>query len=125
MSTTPCGDHTQLSSDEPDTFSYAMPFVAALLVETRHSTREKLIRHCSPSVGGPVCRARSDKTFHGNANSTVQPLSVSAGLLSVPRTWTAVFIPGISQSLRGFPSSRYGLSSRRSQVVLSALISNS
>jgi hypothetical protein len=38
--TTPCGDHTQLSSFVPGTFSY---FPSA--TRTCHSTREKFIRH--------------------------------------------------------------------------------
>jgi hypothetical protein len=40
MLTTPCGDHTQLSSFNPGTFSY-FPSAA----RTCHSTREKFIRH--------------------------------------------------------------------------------
>src|SRR6185503_9764781 len=72
ISMTPVGDQTQLSSGWLGTLIYA-----PLVTVTCHSTREKLMRHCSPSEGGPAWRARSERTFHGNASSTVQPWSVS------------------------------------------------
>ena len=52
MSTTPWGDQTQLSSGVFGIFWYLPATISCC-----HSTREKLIRHWSPSLGGawPVC----------------------------------------------------------------------
>src|SRR5262245_1529700 len=100
MSITPCGDHTQLCSGRLGTFRYVPPATS-----TSHSTREKLIRHWSPFRGGTVHVASSFKLFHGQRISTVQPRSVSAGLLIVPSTWTAVFKPVISHASTARPPS--------------------
>jgi len=108
MSTTPWGDHTQLSSF-PGSFSY---FPAT--VRVRHSTREKLIRHSSPGLGTPF-PDRPTNALQGKASSTVQPLSGLPGLFRLPRTRTAAFKPGISQLLSALPCSRYGLGKNRSQ----------
>src|SRR5580692_6846668 len=78
MFTTPCGDHTQLSSAWPFTFSYFPP-----TTRTRHSTREKLIRHSSPAVGRPL-PLRSTNADHGKASSTDHPLSRSRASFNVP-----------------------------------------
>ena len=120
MSITPCGDQTQLSSGLPFTLRY-LPSTISM----SHSTREKLIRHWSPSFGGIATPLSSFSPFHGQAISSVQPVSVSRGSLSVPSTWTAVFSPVISQALTALPPSLYGFVSSRSQVVLRAFSSSS
>src|SRR5579864_4126392 len=120
MSTTPCGDQTQLSSLVPSTFRYLPATISCC-----HSTREKLMRHCSPSRGGTGTFVSSFSPFQGQAISTVQPLSLSLGSLIVPFTFTAVFKPAISHAFTAWPPSLYGIGSSRSQVVLSAFNSNS
>src|SRR5471030_1319780 len=89
MSIRPCGDQTQLSSFWPGGFTY-LPSTTLV----RHSTREKLTRHSAPSAGRET-GAREANAAHGNAISTVQPRSVSRGLLSVPFTETAVRNPDV------------------------------
>src|SRR5262245_15997572 len=101
MSITPWGDHTQLSSRVLGILWY---FPSA--ISFRHSTREKLTRHWSPSSGGTFRWECSASDFQGIANSTDQDVSLSRGLLSVPWTWTAVLSPGISHSLMAGPPSR-------------------
>src|SRR6185369_1068436 len=95
MSINPCGDHTQLCSVLL-VFRY---FPSATSVS--HSTREKLIRHRSPSFGGSgvtLVFTISCSPFHGHLISTVQPLSVSRGSFRVPSSLTAVFSPVISHA---------------------------
>src|SRR5436189_161108 len=96
MSISPCGDQTQLCSECLGTLTY-FPFS----IVWSHSTREKLIRHWSPSFGGfaNLGESNSLNPDQGQKISTVHPLSVSFGLLSVPSTCTAVFKPIISQAL--------------------------
>src|SRR5262245_43967793 len=120
MSITPCGDQTQLCSSFPFTLRY---FPSTISVS--HSTREKLIRHWSPSLGGIATPDNSLSPFHGHLISTVQPLSMSRGSLSVPSIFTAVLRPVISQAFTAFPPSLYGLVKSKSQVVLNALSSSS
>src|SRR5471030_432491 len=119
MSIRPCGDQTQLASFWPGGLTY-WPSTTPV----RHSTREKLTRHWSPADGRET-GAREANAAQGKAISTIQPRSVSRGLLSVPSTATAVRSPGISQLLSALPPSRYGLGRKRSHPVLRALISNS
>ena len=57
------------------------------------------MRQTSPSRGG-TGRLPEARLFHGKAISAVQPSSMSAGLLSVPWTWTAARNPGRSQSMK-------------------------
>src|SRR5262245_53874862 len=120
MLTAYCGDQTQLSSGSPLILRY-LPFTTSFF----HCTREKFTRHCAPSRGGNGTFPVLPSTFQGKAMVTVQPLSVSPGSFSVPRTWTAFFRPGISQELYALPPSLYGLSRNRSQSVPKALISYS
>src|SRR5438067_10184460 len=112
MSITPCGDHTQLCSGRPFTFTY-LPSATSV----SHSTREKVISHLSPSFGGTGTPVSSFSPAHGQRISTVQPRSVSRGSFSVPSTYTAVFSPAISQALTALPPSLYGFVRSRSQVV--------
>src|SRR5438874_539086 len=95
----PWGDHTQLSSG-PGSFTY-LP--SCTLV--RHSTREKLTRHCSPA-DGRTTGAREANDVQGNAISRLHPRSRSRGSFSVPWIDTAVLSPGISQVLSALPPSR-------------------
>src|SRR5262249_57827348 len=111
MSITPCGDHTQLCSGRSFTLRYFPS-----MISVSHSTREKLIRHWSPSLGGIGTAASSLSPFHGHLISTVQPVSLSRGSLSVPSIFTAVFSPVISQALTALPPSLYGLVSSKSPV---------
>src|SRR5436853_7768521 len=63
--------------------------------------REKSMRQISPSFGGKdrlSAPASHFIPFHGNASSTVQPLSASLLSLSVPSICTAVFNPGNRQA---------------------------
>src|SRR4051812_49301411 len=113
MSITPWGDQVQLRSGRFGTLRY-LPSTTS----TSHSTREKLIRHWSPSRGGTGTPVSSFSPAHGHLISTVHPRSVSRGSLTVPSTWTAVFRPMISHPFSALPPSLYGLVSSRSQVVL-------
>src|SRR5262245_42589543 len=123
MSIAPCCAHTQLYSGRFGDFLY-LPFT----ISVSHCTREKLTRHRSPSFGGTATNFVSTSSlmlFHGHLISSVQPLSVSHGLFSVPSIFTAVFNPVISHECTAVPESRYGLVSSKSQVVLSAFSSSS
>src|SRR5688572_3424917 len=122
MSIKPCGDHTQLCS----TLLVFRYFPSATSVS--HSTREKLIRHRSPSFGGSGVTfvfTISCSPFHGHLISSVHPLSVSRGSLRVPSRRTAVFSPVISHAWTACPPSLYGFVSSKSQVVLNRFNSNS
>src|SRR5262249_36646551 len=101
-------------------FSYFPP-----TTRVSHSTREKLTRHRSWSFGGTAPPLSSFSPVHGQRISTVQPPSLSCGSLRVPSIQTADFRPVISHELMALPSSLYGLSKRRSQVVWSAFSSSS
>src|SRR5687768_17162022 len=101
MSITPVADQTQLSSGVSGTRRYLLSTTSC-----SHSTREKLMRHWSPSLGGKLCSVTSLSDVQGIAISTVHPLSTSDGSLTVPATETAVRRPWNSQPLSLCPPAR-------------------
>lgn len=130
MSTSPIGDHTQLCSAAPATFSYTR-FPPRSTTRWSHSTLEKFTSHTSPARGGPpgpvnpaapACRSNA---LQGIAISTLHPRSSSHGSFSVPSTRTAVLSPAQSHVLSPFPPARYGLRRNKSHTVFSAFTSNS
>src|SRR5262245_47519096 len=115
MFTIPCGDQTQLSSP---LISLGIFRYLPSMMSISHSTREKPIRHWSPSFGGhAIAPAYRANAFHGNAISTNHPLSVSLGSLSEPSTDTPDFKPSMFVLSRNGPWSMYGFSSVSSQIV--------
>src|SRR5260370_14921128 len=104
MSMTPCGDQTQLSSLVSLTRRYLPSAISC-----RHSTREKLMRHWSPSLGGTSRPVSSFKPFHGQAISTVHPRSVSAGEVNQPSINIHQHMPRLSLDLHARPPSFFVL----------------